>query len=167
MEEKEKQKKEEQAAKELRKKEREEKKQQREQEKIRKAEEKLKREAERKRKAEEKELEKKRRAEQREAAKKRKAELQQKQAAEREKCTRTGKQQVSAADDGLQSAEISSNECAACLGAYEEDIIDGVLEKEWIQCTNLEACRKWMHCTCLSTDENGLYVCHICKVTFS
>ena len=132
LEEKEKQKKEEQAVKELQKKEREEKKQQREQEKIRKAEEKLKREAERKRKAEERELEKKQRAEQREAAKKRKAELQQKQAAEREKHTRTGKQQVSAADNGLQSAEISSNECATCLGAYEEDIIDGVLEKEWI-----------------------------------
>ena len=46
LEEKEKQKKEEQAAKELRKKEREEKKQQREQEKIQKAEERLKREAE-------------------------------------------------------------------------------------------------------------------------
>ena len=115
--------------KELWKKEREEKKQQREQEKIRKAEEKLKREAERKRKAEEKELEKKWRAEQREAAKKRKTELQQKQAAKREKRTRIGKQQVSAADDGLKSAEISSNECAACLGAYEEDIVDGVLEK--------------------------------------
>lgn len=86
------------------------------------------REAERKRKAEEKELEKKWRAKQREAAKKRKTELQQKQAAKREKRTRTGKQQVSAANDGLQSAELSSNECAACLGAYE-DIIDGVLEK--------------------------------------
>ena len=163
LEEKERQKKEEEAAKELWRKECEAKKQQREQEKIWKAEEKLKREAERKRKAEERELEKKWRAEQREAAKKRKAELQQKQAAERENRTRSGKQQVSAADDGLQ---ISSNEYAACLGAYEEDIVDGVLEKEWIKCTNLEACGKWMHCTCLSTDENGLYICHICKVTF-
>ena len=35
----------------------------------------------------------------------------------------------------------------ACLGAYKEDIVDGVLEKEWIQCTNLEACGKWMHIT--------------------
>ena len=47
-----------------------------------------------------------------------KVELQQKQAAEREKHTRSGKQQVSAACNGLQSAEISSNECAACLGAF-------------------------------------------------
>ena len=45
-------------------------------------------------------------------------ELQQKQAAEREKHTRSGKQQVSAACNGLQSAEIPSNECAACLGAF-------------------------------------------------
>ena len=47
-----------------------------------------------------------------------KVELQQKQAAEREKHTRSGKQQVCAACNGLQSAEISSNECAACLGAF-------------------------------------------------
>ena len=138
-----------------------------EQEKIQKAEEKLKREAEGKRKAEEKELEKKRKAEQREAEKKRKAELQQKQGAEREKCTRSAKQQASVTDNGLQSAEISSNECAACLGAYEEDFIDGVLGKEWIQCTNSDACGKWMHCSCLSTDENGLYICPICQITFS
>ena len=112
----------------------EEKKQQREQEKIQEAEERLKSEAERKQKAEERELEKIRNKG------KRKAELQQKQAAEREKHTRYGKQQISAAHDGLQSAEISSNECVACLGAIEGNIVDSVLEKEWIQCTNLEAC---------------------------
>ena len=106
------------------------KKQQREQEKIRKAVEKLKREAERKRKPEERELEKKWRAEQREAAKKTRE--QQKQAAERGKHTKSGKQQVSVADNGLQSPEISSNKRATCLGAYKEDIVDGVLEKEWI-----------------------------------
>ena len=83
------------------------------------------REAERKRKAEERELEKIWRATQSEAVKNSKVELQQKQVAEREKHTRSGKQQVSTADDGLQSAE---NECAACLGAYEEDIVDGVLD---------------------------------------
>ena len=73
----------------------------------------------------------------------------QKQGAEREKCTRSVKQQASVTECGLPSAKISSNECAACLGAYEDDIIDGVLEKEWIQCTNLDACGKWMHCSCL------------------
>ena len=166
MEAKEKKKKEEQEAKELRKKEREEKKQQREQEKIRKAEERLKREAEQKRKAKESELEKKCKAKQREDQKKMKAELRQMQGAEREKRTRSGKQQASVTDSGLQSAEISSNECAACLGAYEEDFIDGVLGKEWIQCTNSDTCGKWMHCSCLSTDENGRYICPICQITF-
>ena len=167
MEAKEEQKKEEQEAKELRKKEHEEKKQQREQEKIRKAEEKLKREAERKRRAEEREIEKKQKTEQREAEKKRKAELRQKQGAEREKCIRSVKQQASVTESGIQSAKISSNECAACLGAYEDDVIDGVLGKEWIQCTNSYACGKWMHYSCLSTDENGLYICPTCQITFS
>ena len=41
--------------------------------------------------------------------------------------------------------------------AYEDDIIDGVLEKEWIQCTSLDVCGEWMHCCCLSMEENGLY----------
>ena len=162
MEAKEKQKKEEQEAKELRKKEREEKKRQREQEKVRKTEEKLKREAERRRKAEEREAEKRRKAEQREAEKKRKAELRQKQASER---GRYGKQQ--AVESGLQSAEITSNECAICLGVYEDDVIDGTLEKEWIQCPNSDVCGKWMHCSCLSTDEDGLYTCPLCQSSFS
>ena len=51
--------------------------------------------------------------------------FQQKQAAEREKHTRSGKQQVSAVRDGLQSAENSSNECDTCLGAFEGDIVAG------------------------------------------
>ena len=57
----------------------------------------------------------------------RKAELRQKLGAEREKCTRSVKQQASVNENGIQSAKISSNECAACLGAYEDDIIDGEL----------------------------------------
>ena len=123
--------------------------------------EKLKREAERKRRAEERELEKKRKAEQREAEKKRKAELRQKLGAEREKRTRSVKQQASVNENGIQSAKISSNECAACLGAYEDDIIDGVLRKEWIQCTNSYAGGKWMHCSCLSTDESGEWAVYV------
>ncbi len=126
----------------------------------------MKRELERPKKAEERELEKKRRAEQRETERKRRAELRQKQVTDKGKRTRGGKEQVSG-DNGLQSAEISSNECAVCLGVYEEDLVDGLLEKEWIQCTNSEGCGKWMHCSSLSTDENGLYICRMCKVTFS
>ena len=53
------------------------------------------------------------------------------------------------------------------IGTYEDDVVDGVLETEWIQRTNSELCGKWMHCTCLSKDPNGLYICHTCKVTFS
>ena len=79
--------------------------------------------------------------------------FQQKQAAEKEKCTTSGKQQVSAADNGLQSAEISSDKCATCLDLHKADNIDGVLVKEWIQCTNLEASEKWMHCS------SGLWSC--------
>ena len=105
------------------------------------------------------ELEKKQKAEQREAEWKKKAVLRQ---------TRNGRRQQSGAkENGLQSAEISSNECAVCLRTYEDDVVDGVLETEWIQCTNSELCGKWMHCTCFSKDPNGLYICHICKVTFS
>ena len=58
--------------------------------------------------------------EEKEAERKRKAELRQKQVGERR--TKRGKKQDSANESGLQSAEISSNECAVCLGSYEDDI---------------------------------------------
>ena len=44
---------------------------------------------------------------------------------------------------GLQQGEINQNECAVCLGVYD---LDGVLQKEWICCTNTDTCGLWMHC---------------------
>ena len=56
--------------------------------------------------------------------------------------------------------------CSICFGAYEDDLIDGELSQEWIQCTN-ESCEKWMHVECLSTNDDGLYVCQVCNNTFA
>ena len=54
---------------------------------------------------------------------------------------------------GLQSEEISSNECAVCLGAYEDDLdANGEPLHEWVQCTS-EVCCNWMHQDCLDVDE--------------
>ena len=58
------------------------------------------------------------------------------------------------------------NVCSVCLGNYEDDIIDGVLQKEWVRCMNIENCGVWMHVDCLSTEENS-FVCYICNVTFN
>ena len=70
-------------------------------------------------------------------------------------------------DVGLQEAEISSGECAVCFGLYEDDLIDGQLVLEWIQCTDTD-CWKWMHASCLNIDSNGkLFICHVRKNTFS
>ena len=163
MEEKQRKKREEEEAKEQRKREREEKK---EEEKRKKAEERQKREAERKRKAEEKEIEKKKKAELREAERKRKTELKEHRQANKENYARNRKYPTRSTGDGLQQGEISSNECAICFGAYEDDLIDGELSQEWIQCTN-ESCEKWMHVECLSTNDDGLYVCQVCNNTFA
>lgn len=57
-----------------------------------------------------------------------------------------------AVEGGLQEAEISISECAACFGLYEDDITDGQLMHEWIQCTDPD-CGKWMHVDCFSTDS--------------
>ena len=58
------------------------------------------------------------------------------------------------------------NVCSVCLGNYEDDIIDGVLQKEWVRCMNIENCGVWMYANCLSTEENS-FVCYICNVTFN
>ena len=71
-------------------------------------------------------------------------------------------------EGGFLRAEINQNECAVCSGIYDDDIIDGVLQKEWIRCTNTDTCGLWMHCECLGKDsESSLYVCHMCKTTFA
>ena len=70
-------------------------------------------------------------------------------------------------EDGLQTNEISVNECAVCFGTYEDDIDDitGHVTTEWIQCTN-EMCAVWCHADCLDTSD-GDYVCTICQAIFS
>ena len=66
---------------------------------------------------------------------------------------------------GLQSEEISNNECAVCLGAYEDDLdANGQPLREWVQCTS-EMCSKWMHQDCLDVEEE-LYVCGVCENVF-
>ena len=46
-------------------------------------------------------------------------------------------------ESGVQSNEISNNECALCFGLYEDDLsMTGKLEREWVQCTNT-TCGKW------------------------
>lgn len=41
-----------------------------------------------------------------------------------------------------------------------------VLLKEWIRCTNVKSCGLWMHCDCLSTEEDH-YVCYICNAVLN
>ena len=154
MEEKARRKKEEEQAK----KEREEKKTQRKEEKKKKAEERVRKEAERKKKVEEREQIKKQKAEAREVERHRKIDL---KLANRENCS---SRRRSVVEDGLQEAEINNNECAACFGLYEDDVADGQLTQEWIQCTE-KSCKKWMHVSCLDTDGE-MYICSVCKNTF-
>ena len=69
-------------------------------------------------------------------------------------------------ESGVQSNEISNNECALCFGLYEDDLsMTGILEREWVQCTNT-TCGKWMHAECLNT-EDGMFVCGLCNMFFS
>ena len=116
---------------------------QKEEEKRKKAEERQKREAERKRKAKERELEKKKKAELREAERKRKADLKECCQANKENYPHNGKYHTRGSCGGLQQREISSNECAVYFGVYEDDLMDGELHREWIQCTN-DSCEKLM-----------------------
>ena len=170
MEAKEKKKQDDVIAKENRKKEREQKKLLREAEAKRKAEERERKIVERQRKAaeraaerERKAAERKREAQERELKKRAKAET-------RRTCKRvSNKENKVPVDDfqGLQRAEINQNECAVCLGVYDDDLTDGVLQKEWIRCTNTDTCGLWMHCECLNKDPSDNYVCLMCNTTFA
>lgn len=72
----------------------------------------------------------------------------------------------STADEQGSKNQLDQNVCAVCLGGYEDDIVDGELQTEWIQCTN-SSCGLWMHSDCLSKDSDGRnYVCLLCNVTF-
>ena len=64
-------------------------------------------------------------------------------------------------DIGLQGREVSSNECAACFGLYEDvDPDSGDITQEWIQCTD-EDCGVWMHTERLDKCDDD-FVCCIC-----
>ena len=139
IEEKERKKREEEEAKERRKVEREEKRRLREAEKQKKIE------------------ERQRRALEREEKKKQKQ--QKKPIKPKKSSNKVGKSSTSSS--GLQREEISSDECAVCLGAYQDDFDEnGELLREWLQCTS-ESCAKWMHQDCLRGD-NDVYTCGIC-----
>ena len=49
------------------------------------------------------------------------------------------------------------NECSVCMGKYEDDLIDGKLQNEWICCTGYSS---WMHIDCL-VSENSIFVCFV------
>ena len=69
-------------------------------------------------------------------------------------------------EDGVQSCEISNNECAVCFGLYQDDLSStGKLLNEWVECTNA-GCKKWMHVQCLQLSD-GLYICGLCGAQFS
>ena len=60
-------------------------------------------------------------------------------------------------DTGIQHREVSTNECAACFGLYEDD----PEPTEWIRCTN-EDCQVWSHAECLEISDNA-YICVVCE----
>ena len=161
LEEKARKKKEEEEAKEQRKREREEKKAKREEENKQKAEERAKKAEERAKKAEErakKAEERKRKTVEKKLERERKARM--KQSGKKKASTR------SSDASGLQSAEVSSNECAVCLGEYEDDIgEDGELLVSWVECTNPD-CKKWMHEECLPKNDDDFYICNVCNSVF-
>ena len=84
--------------------------------------------------------------------------FQQKQAAEREKHTRSGKQQVVLFVMAYSLLKILQMNVTPAWEHLREILL---LEKELIG-----SLREWIHCSCLCTYENGLYICHNCKVTF-
>ena len=74
--------------------------------------------------------------------------------------------QGSTDEEGIQTHEISNNECAVCFGSYQDDLSStGKLLTEWVQCTNT-GCMKWMHIQCLHLSEE-LYSCVMCVTQFS
>ena len=153
LEEKERQKREEAEAKEQRKQERLAKKAEKEEEKKRKQEEREAKAAEWQRIAEEK------------AAKKAGRTGRKRSAGERSVNQGNPKKKKSTDDQGLQGREISSSECAACFGLYEDDVNDdGDVTCDWFQCTN-EQCSLWMHTTCLDKSD-GEYICAVWQNMF-
>ena len=51
---------------------------------------------------------------------------------------------------------MNKNECAVCLGAYQNDITKGgQLLFSWVECTDPD-CKKWMHGQCLQKNDDDL-----------
>ena len=114
--------------------------------------------------------EKKKKAEERAKKQLKHAAEREKRAAEKEELksqkmeTRKGKKAKISGDTstGIQSQEISSNECAVCFGTYEDDIDESEEPlRNWVQCTSPE-CLKWMHEECLEKDEDECMICLLC-----
>ena len=101
------------------------------------------------------------------AEKKRKAELHQQRNGGRSTRSHNKENMPSTCEGNVESTIPSAkadqqNECSVCLGKYEDDFVEGVLQKEWIQCEN---CGLWMHSDCLIMDGNN-YVCVLCNAVF-
>ena len=118
------------------------------------------REEEKKRKAQEREAKK---AEKQKSVNKKKTKGQKRGNSSDESASTTSKRQRvdssfdESQDTGIQHREVSTNECAACFGLYEDDPEPA----EWIRCTN-EECQVWSHADCLEKCEDA-YVCVVCE----
>ena len=78
----------------------------------------------------------------------------------------TRKQTASASQATGASHKLSNSDniCCLCSGKYDDDISsDGILVKEWIQCTE-DKCKLWMHEEC-AAESNDEFVC-ACGNTF-
>lgn len=158
LEEKERKKKEEQEEKDRKRQEREQKKLQRQEEQKKKQEERAMKQAERQKVAQEK------------AKKKGTVSSRKHKGGESSGTSSSGtnpkKMKVAKSDVGLQRREVSSNECAACFGLYDEDVDpdSGDITQDWIQCTD-EDCGVWTHTECLDKCDDD-FVCCICGAIF-
>ena len=78
--------------------------------------------------------------------------------------TRSQTASASQATGASHKLSNSDNICCLCSGKYDDDISsDGILVKEWIQCTE-DKCKLWMHEEC-AAESNDEFVC-ACGDTF-
>ena len=78
--------------------------------------------------------------------------------------TRSQTASASQATGASHKLSNSDNICCLCSGKYDDDISsDGILVKEWIQCTE-DKCKLWMHEEC-AAESNDEFVC-ACGNTF-
>lgn len=118
----------------------------------------------RKKKAEFKEKQLQRKAE-KQLSKKAEAGLPKKAKAGKVFVTRSVGKKLATQSSSSGSNTDTQNDCVVCLGKYEEDLsTDGVLLREWVQCTS-DMCKKWMHESCVPKDDDDYIVC-ICNNVF-